>query len=251
MSKAEEAEDENEDCKVTDKNENSKRTNEGKDSDEGEDDKNTIEGVKEVLIPLNEKQDLSRKAPPPLNVKVQLNNRRKAERSEKMSVTFDRIILREYPICLGNNPAVSRGPPLTIDWEPMTHLEFDFGQFHDLKLPSRGQAEMFLPNSIREKILKEAGYSRREVLRMVKDVNVSRLKRKKTIANLKFQRFEYGIENMRRRFKGILSKEKNLQWEPESINSSGVEVNFSEEKMTESEIGSSIEGDNIDGEARL
>lgn len=194
------------------------------------------------LIPLNKEQDLSRKSPPryvtdPRKCLINLTmdeslhkkygsdtdaRARRAERTKKrvgdienLTVSFDRVIIREYPICLGNNPSVSRGPPLTIDWDPMTHLEFDFVQLQDSKLPSRGQAEMFVPLFVRERMLKNAGYSRKEIMKMVKDVNISRIQRRKTIANLKYHKLELGVEKVKRKLSKVFrSKDKvdTLEW---------------------------------------
>lgn len=194
------------------------------------------------LIPLNTEQDLSRKSPPRcvqdprkclinLTMDESLHKRygfdtdaraRRAERTKKrvgsienLAVSFDKVIIREYPICLGNNPSVSRGPPLTIDWDPMTHLEFDFLQLQDAKMPSRGQAEMFVPLFVRERMLKNAGYSRKEIMKMVKDVNISRIQRRKTIANLKYHKLELGVEKVKRKLTKVFrSKEKDglLEW---------------------------------------
>ena len=39
------------------------------------------------------------------------------DRSSKRRVNFDAIMIREYDRTLGDNPATTHGPPLTLDWE--------------------------------------------------------------------------------------------------------------------------------------
>lgn len=166
------------------------------------------------LQPINKKQDLSRKSPSSaenvtscltyLTLDESLHKRYgDSDKKKEHRVKFDKVSFREYPICLGNNPAVSRGAPLTIDWEPMTHVEFDLVEFHDCKMPARGQAEMFLPKEERDRLVKSAGHSRKEIMKMVKDVNVTRLNRKKTIANLKYYKIEKKLESAKKKISKI------------------------------------------------
>jgi len=222
-----------------------------------------------TLVPLNKTQDLSRKSPPrlakgpgkclvnltmdeSLHKKYGSDQDAKARRAERikkrvdnienLSVSFDRVVIREYPICLGNNPSVSRGPPLSIDWDPMTHLEFDFVQLHDSKMPSRGQAEMFVPLMVRERMLKNAGYSRKEIMKTVKDVNISRIQRRKTIANLKYHKLELGMEKFKKKFSKVFhSKVKDnmlMEW-------SSHESEYYANKISPApSVASSYDGDN-------
>ena len=169
------------------------------------------------LKPINKVQDLSRKSPSTVENVIpcltyvtldeSLHSRYGAsDKKKEFRVKFDKVSFREYPICLGNNPSVSRGAPLTIDWEPMTHVDFDLVEFHDCKMPARGQAEMFLPKEERHRLVKSAGHSRKEIMKMVKDVNVSRLNRKKTIANLKYFRVQMKLESFKRKLSKIFKK---------------------------------------------
>lgn len=53
------------------------------------------------------------------------------------SVKFDQVFIHEFPIIMGDNPAVSRGAPLTIDWKPMTHDVLDIDIYEYLREPER------------------------------------------------------------------------------------------------------------------
>lgn len=61
--------------------------------------------------------------------KFKVENKMESERSEKSkseasensskgSVSFHSVSIQLYPIILGFNPAVSKGPPITMDWHP-------------------------------------------------------------------------------------------------------------------------------------
>mmetsp|Transcript_17250 Transcript_17250/g.37746 ORF Transcript_17250/g.37746 Transcript_17250/m.37746 type:complete len:299 (-) Transcript_17250:79-975(-) len=94
----------------------------------------------------------------------------------KKNVRFSTIHVREYDLCLGDNPAVARGAPISLDWnyhDPVhvySSLE-DFEQSkHSLVRDSGSNVESAPSDSLRRsslervRLLKELGYSRREIM---------------------------------------------------------------------------------------
>lgn len=54
-------------------------------------------------------------------------------------------------------------------------------QYEDERPPRRSGAQMNIPSSCREDMLRHAGYSRGEIQEALRDVNIARRKRKRTI----------------------------------------------------------------------
>jgi hypothetical protein len=103
---------------------------------------------------------------------------------KNLSVIFDTVQIREYPIILGDNPAVSKGPALTIDWQ---HVETDvmkFEEYESTRPERRSNAEMAIPFDIRMEMLKNSGYSSKEILEMAKKSEEARKARILTLTNV-------------------------------------------------------------------
>ncbi|CAB9530693.1 expressed unknown protein [Seminavis robusta] len=110
------------------------------------------------------------KAPPALNDSSSKNNK----------VTFTDVVVREYPICLGDNPAVMIGAPLSIGWEVQSEGKLSLDDYESSRPDRRRSEELRIPSFVRETMLKSSGYSRMDIQKGVKDVNISRNRRKRT-----------------------------------------------------------------------
>ena len=83
-------------------------------------------------------------------------------------VKFSNVSLREYNLCLGDNPSVTRGAPITLGWKYQTELyyqtidEFEESQHSSLKT-RRSRVCSKRPSLERLHLLKELGYSRVEI----------------------------------------------------------------------------------------
>merc|ERR1712238_340054 len=53
------------------------------------------------------------------------------------TITFTKVIIKEYPYALGDNPGGGLGVPLTIEWEPMTTDVIDFDEYESLREKDR------------------------------------------------------------------------------------------------------------------
>ncbi|KAL7560794.1 hypothetical protein ACA910_018392 [Epithemia clementina (nom. ined.)] len=102
-------------------------------------------------------------------------------------VSFDRAEIHYHPTLFGDNPACSTGYPLTIDWKEVGEpevvdlttitLEEDVVAI-DKPLP------VPLPAWVREQRLRQAGYSKGQMVRLNKAVNVARAQRQRTLDTL-------------------------------------------------------------------
>merc|ERR1719159_570248 len=81
------------------------------------------------------------------------------------SVSFSNVRVREYDLCLGDNPSVARRPPVSLDWnyitEELYHLD-DYEKYGSI-FGRRCTVEMKRPSFERLQLLRDLGYSRGEI----------------------------------------------------------------------------------------
>jgi len=128
-----------------------------------------------------------------------LRNMAKRRRMERtgfngaLSVSFQNLTMREYPIILGDNPAGTVGPPLSIDWdyiEPEMTISID--EYEKYRPPRRNGSSMLMPLGTRVATLKLAKFSRREIVEMSKTCKKIRIERRRSHATP--ETIEEGIE---------------------------------------------------------
>jgi len=133
----------------------------------------------------------------------------------KRNVSFSKIEIREYERTLGDNPCVSAGPPLSLDWKyNPDHKVFDVEHYEDSKTP-RSRSEMLMPRAVREVILKEHwDVSRGEMNNVVREVNITKRNRRATArSSSTTEKRHEQVEKASRKMKRILSlgKKKDEQ----------------------------------------
>ena len=88
---------------------------------------------------------------------------------DRKIVQFCNVHLREYGACLGDNPSVSRGAPLSLNWDVKTNLTYSIDAFeksehYSANLKSTDKHEPLQLSSLeRLHVLKRLGYSRKEI----------------------------------------------------------------------------------------
>ncbi|KAL3917177.1 MAG: hypothetical protein SGILL_004837, partial [Bacillariaceae sp.] len=83
--------------------------------------------------------------------------------SHKKSVCFDRIIITEFPIILGDNPAVTSGAPVTIDWTAQGEKNYSLYAYERCRPARRRRRKLLISVSNRAILLLAAGYSIDEI----------------------------------------------------------------------------------------
>eukprot|EP00339_Tiarina_fusa_P014880 CAMPEP_0117019836 /NCGR_PEP_ID=MMETSP0472-20121206/15160_1 /TAXON_ID=693140 ORGANISM="Tiarina fusus, Strain LIS" /NCGR_SAMPLE_ID=MMETSP0472 /ASSEMBLY_ACC=CAM_ASM_000603 /LENGTH=225 /DNA_ID=CAMNT_0004724891 /DNA_START=22 /DNA_END=699 /DNA_ORIENTATION=+ len=137
----------------------------------------------------------------------------------KRRVTFGRIELREYSRCLGNNPATTHGPPLSLGWSYNKTGTYDMEQYEEARPPRRVTNQMLVPGSVRELILLEqASVTKKQIQAVEQEVKAVRHRRQLTVAMQEFENWHVAAEFVKRRFRRLrtgISKEKEIQvlWE--------------------------------------
>ena len=109
-----------------------------------------------------------------------------SKQTRRKHVGFSTIEVREYPRTLGDNPAVTSGPPVTIEWKynPTTRTIIDVDEYESTKPTPRAKYEIVVPRPVREEWLKGSGFSRMEIAESVKAVNREKRKRHQTVQSI-------------------------------------------------------------------
>ncbi len=121
--------------------------------------------------------------------------------SDKFNVSFSSITIRDYPIIPGDNPTVSSGPPIAIDWNYITHVSTDINTFESIRHKKRRlQSEMKMPDSIRLSLLLNSGYKMNELRKFTRQAALIKKSRIQSIDNMHKDEW---MEKMEERRNGI------------------------------------------------
>mmetsp|Transcript_4186 Transcript_4186/g.4596 ORF Transcript_4186/g.4596 Transcript_4186/m.4596 type:complete len:156 (+) Transcript_4186:149-616(+) len=83
---------------------------------------------------------------------------------EDARVGFANAIIREYEVTLGDNPSVSKGPPLSLGWSYNEMLPIPVDKYEEMRGTRRETYQMAVPADARFDILvSEWGHSMKEV----------------------------------------------------------------------------------------
>jgi hypothetical protein len=128
-------------------------------------------------------------------------------------VSFSTIELRLYERVLSDNPACSTGPSIGIGWsyhDASVTLGIDE---YEISREGQGRSvtELHLSRSTREQLVREWGYTDREIAANIRDRNRVRFGRRQTANNLGAERLEEAIESLRNKVKKALFLHKEQQ----------------------------------------
>ena len=103
------------------------------------------------------------------------------------SVRFSSVDIRDYSLCIGDNPSVSRGVPISLDWDYDEEHSHDINNYEHSRFGDRRESEALkLPSLQRVQVLKKLGYSRGEINEQVKEV--VKVKQKRILTRRKVER---------------------------------------------------------------
>lgn len=128
------------------------------------------------------------------------------EKGKDKKVSFANVQIRYYERMLDINPSVTAGPAIGIGWRykkggKVTIDEWEMSKGNNL---SRSK-DLLLPKHVRESMLKEAGFTQRDIAEAVRIIIKAKNKRKQTVQNLGVEAVEEVVESAARRVKSILS----------------------------------------------
>ena len=123
-------------------------------------------------------------------------------------VSFGNVAIRYYENILADNPAVQCGPPVGIGWRFLIGETVKVDEWESKKDCPRISAELVMPPHVRMAILRDRGYTDREVADMIRGVRKIKAQRKQTVVNLSSAKLEEAVEKalkrVKRRVKGAL-----------------------------------------------
>mmetsp|Transcript_27821 Transcript_27821/g.42801 ORF Transcript_27821/g.42801 Transcript_27821/m.42801 type:complete len:171 (+) Transcript_27821:68-580(+) len=133
------------------------------------------------------------------------------------SVRFGTIEIYEHPIILGDNPSVSAGLPITIDWDSQREFCFSIEDYEDYRLERRRKDEMSIPAEVREEILANSGLNRSNAAAAMREVGRTKKQRRRTNDTLHMAKMEEAGERMKRAVKNALFSRKAKKSEREYL----------------------------------
>ncbi|KAG7366928.1 hypothetical protein IV203_029598 [Nitzschia inconspicua] len=123
------------------------------------------------------------------------------------NVRFHEIQIREYHRCVGDNPSVSAGPPVGIDWRYEESLKMDVNGYELNRGHRREQLEMVLSRHERETLLVEWDVPTHLIADGTRNAIKVKNQRKQTLVNAgKVAKLEEVIESASKRLKEAFSK---------------------------------------------
>ena len=133
-------------------------------------------------------------------------------RPPTLNVSFSDVQVRYYERILEENPSVQSGPAIGIGWryrkggtEPVDAWESKRGG-----RPRRSN-ELVLSRLERERILKEVGYTAKDIAAAVRQIRKLKDKRKQTVNNLGAAGMEEAVESARQKMKLLLMGRKRKE----------------------------------------
>jgi hypothetical protein len=119
-------------------------------------------------------------------------------------VTFIDVTIREYPIIVGDNPAGTGGPPLTIGWKHVSSVDLDIDKYEEARAGNRRkQQEIQMKQDYRKQLLRSLGFSLAEMQKGTKAANIVRNRRRHVNAVLYKDASNEIAEKVVRRFVSI------------------------------------------------
>jgi hypothetical protein len=96
-------------------------------------------------------------------------------------VNFDTIEIIELPMTLGDNPSVSVGAPLTVEWESQQRTTFQLDFFEKYRPERRSRHTLVISPEAREKILLHHGVCLADILAATWEASLGKPRRPRLV----------------------------------------------------------------------
>lgn len=126
-----------------------------------------------------------------------------------LSVRFDNVSIRSYQQTLGDNPSVSYGPPIALDWKYEEDKPKSLEEYEKEREPNRRPfPKLGLNYYQRKALLEQQGHSDQELRSAKKQANKDKFKRAVTKYFLPVQHLEDAAESAGRKIKKIMGHKR-------------------------------------------
>jgi hypothetical protein len=134
-------------------------------------------------------------------------------------VWFDSVEIKYHDIILGDNPAVSDGAPVTIDWKAHDEEIVDVDCYEVLRKTESGKKKDGVVNKIpvqkRAALLLECGYSIEELAKMIQEIDEIKDMRAESAKNTpNWDRFNEVFKSTGRTIRKLTGRKKNTSRNP-------------------------------------
>lgn len=134
-------------------------------------------------------------------------NQQQGRARPKRKVHFSTVQIRDYGMTLGDNPACSYGPPVSLDWDYHQYEALDVNEYEFYRAPLRNQRKLGIDCRRRKALLSNAGFSEVDFARSRREVG--RAKRGRTVSRrltacCPLRKAEEAVESARWKFKRLV-----------------------------------------------
>jgi hypothetical protein len=133
----------------------------------------------------------------------------KEQVQQRSNVRWGLVQIRSYSQTVGDNPSVSYGPPIQLDWAYEQHEDVKLDEYEGSRKPRRTLRQMVLSYYYRKNLLTwQYGVTEEELRKAKKQAARAKLKREITRSLLPTMHAEAVVESVRRKAKRLFATKK-------------------------------------------
>ncbi|CAB9496983.1 expressed unknown protein [Seminavis robusta] len=129
------------------------------------------------------------------------------------SVTFSEVRVRTYAQCVGDNPAVTLGVPLSLNWQVVKEETSTVDAYDPVHPQGLREEELAIPAAEREQLVRKSGSCTEDIRKAVRAVNSTKMEREKTLDTLKNASSEEFMEKLRKGVRNATLRRKSKKME--------------------------------------
>lgn len=145
----------------------------------------------------------------PVNSRSSFRRSNNNNKSSSKSVRFKSVQIREHGLMPTINPSVTSGPALGLAWEYTDLPVYALQKYEQTRPARRTRAEFQMPHSVRETMLRNEGFSRREIQETVRAINIARKQRRATVMAQEVEDLHLAVEWVGRKVKKAIGARSN------------------------------------------
>lgn len=120
--------------------------------------------------------------------------------NNKKRVQFSTITIHEHGRRIGDNPSVKRGVPLTLEWDNLNEFVMPIDTYESIRPSEKrlSKQELELNATDRHELMISVGYSRNEIRQAIKEMNIIKYKRLRTLETKSLHRLQALLQHLER-----------------------------------------------------